>query len=62
MKEYTITIDGGTSKTKVCLWNGEGQIVNVQTRNVGARDCAIQGNTTVWKRAIHQMVLLQSFK
>lgn len=64
MKGYIITIDGGTSKTKMCLWDSQEKLLKTITRPVGARDCAARGDNEIWKEALHSMIgeLLDAFQ
>ena len=55
--QYIVTVDGGTSKTRVYLWSTEGQILAVKEKKIGAKDSATHGTTEVWKHSIHDMIL-----
>lgn len=55
--QYIITVDGGTSKTRVCLWNTDGEILAVKEKNIGAKDSATHGTNELWKKLIHDLLL-----
>ena len=52
MKEYTITIDTGTTNTRVVLWDGARKALAVSKAEVGVRNTAIDGNPARLKAAI----------
>lgn len=55
MTEYMITIDGGTTRTRLCLWKRD-RLVDIVRADVGARTCAVNGDTMIWKQTIHRMM------
>lgn len=55
MTEYMITIDGGTTRTRLCLWKCD-RLVDIVRADVGARTCAVNGDTMIWKQTIHRMM------
>lgn len=44
MKSYILTIDGGTTNTRVCLWNQKHECVDIEKSEIGVRNTAIDGN------------------
>ncbi len=56
MERYCITIDGGTTKTRVCLWKNQKELITVKTKSIGAKSCAVAGNTDIWKKAIREIM------
>ncbi|OLR55950.1 hypothetical protein BHK98_07695 [Hornefia porci] len=55
MAEYMVTIDGGTTRTRLCLWKGE-ELADTVRADVGARTCAVNGDTMIWKQTIRRML------
>ncbi len=56
MGKYCITIDGGTTKTRMCIWENREKLLAVKTEAVGAKSCAVEGNTIIWKKTIRKML------
>lgn len=56
MKNYMITIDGGTTNTRVALWNEKKELIYAAKAEVGVRDAAKEGNSSSLKTAISSMV------
>lgn len=54
MSRYTITIDGGTTNTRCVLWDSNRNKIDVQNRNVGVRNTAIDGNNSKLKNAVKE--------
>ena len=52
MKEYTITVDTGTTNTRVILWNSKRELVGMSKSDVGVRVTAIEGNNLSLKNAV----------
>lgn len=44
MKNYVITIDGGTTNTRCILWDNTNKKMAEERRGVGVRNTAIDGN------------------
>ena len=57
MKEYVITIDGGTTNTRCILWNGKREKVAEAKRAVGVRNTSIDGNNEKLKNAVKECLL-----
>ncbi len=55
--QHIVTVDGGTSKTRVYLWSTDGKILAVKEKNIGAKDSATHGTTEIWKNSIRDMIL-----
>lgn len=55
--QYIVTVDGGTSKTRVYLWSTDGRILATKEKNIGAKDSAAHGSTRAWKNSIRNMLL-----
>ena len=56
MKEYVITIDGGTTNTRCMLWNGQKEMVAEAKRETGVRNTSIDGNNEKLKQAVKECV------
>lgn len=52
MKEYTITVDTGTTNTRVILWNSKREMMGMSKSEVGVRVTAIEGNNESLKKAV----------
>lgn len=52
---YIITIDTGTTNTRVCAWQGESLLAEA-TRPVGVRDTAISGTTGILMKGVSDAV------
>lgn len=52
MKEYTMTVDTGTTNTRVILWNRNREMVGMSKAETGVRNTAIDGNNGKLKEAI----------
>lgn len=57
MKEYVITIDGGTTNTRCILWNGKREKIAEAKRAVGVRNTSIDGNNEKLKNAVKECLL-----
>ena len=44
MKQYIITVDGGTTNTRCILWDENRRRIAQENRPVGVRNTAIDGN------------------
>ncbi len=56
MERYCITIDGGTTKTRICLWKYQKELIAVKEKPIGAKSCAVAGTTDIWKKGIREML------
>lgn len=56
MKAYIITIDCGTTNTRVTLLNKEFGFVGLEKREVGVRNTAIDGNNNCLKQALRECI------
>ena len=54
MKEYTITIDGGTTNTRCILWDSSQKKMDEESRAVGVRNTSIDGNNHKLKKAVKE--------
>lgn len=54
MKDYTITIDGGTTNTRCILWDSKRNRVAEEKREIGVRNTAIDGNNQRLKQAVKE--------
>lgn len=54
MKEYMITIDGGTTNTRCILWDSKKKKIDEEKRAVGVRNTAIDGNNGKLKQAVKE--------
>ena len=54
MREYIITIDGGTTNTRCILWDRNRNKVAEESRQVGVRNTAIDGNNNRLKMAVKE--------
>lgn len=52
---YIITIDTGTTNTRVCAWQGEQQLAET-ARPIGVRDTAITGSTATLMNGVREAV------
>lgn len=52
MKEYTITVDTGTTNTRVCLWNSKRTLIAESKAEVGVRVTAIEGHNGTLKQTV----------
>lgn len=52
MKQYVLTVDGGTTNTRAVLWNASGKSVDVEKVEVGVRNTAIDGDNSRLKQAV----------
>ena len=52
MCAYVITVDTGTTNTRVILWNSSRKIVATSQAKVGVRNTAIEGNNNRLKEAV----------
>lgn len=52
MKEYTITVDTGTTNTRVILWNSKREPVSMSKSEVGVRVTAIEGSNRTLKKTV----------
>lgn len=51
---YSMTIDAGTSNTRVFLWTQDGMLADRAARQIGVRDTAIDGDSHRLKAAIRE--------
>lgn len=56
MKEYIITIDGGTTNTRCILWDGKRNKIAEEKRQVGVRNTSIDGNNEKLKSAVRDCI------
>lgn len=56
MKQYLITIDGGTTNTRAVLWNSESVICATANVQVGVRNTAIDRNNNHLKHEIKKLI------
>lgn len=56
MGRYTVTIDTGTTNTRVFLWDGSRCIVSSSKSGTGVRNTAMDGNNDRLKRAVHDCI------
>ena len=54
MKNYVITIDGGTTNTRCILWDNTNKKMAEERRGVGVRNTAIDGNNQKLKAAVKE--------
>lgn len=52
VRDYTITIDGGTTNTRCILWDSHRKKVGEESRAVGVRNTSIDGNNHALKQAL----------
>ncbi len=52
---YIITIDTGTTNTRVCLWHNE-RAVEIAKRSIGVRNTGIDGHNGQLRAAIHEAI------
>ncbi len=55
MENWIITVDGGTTNTRACLWKGE-TLVSRAGREVGVRCTAVDGNNNRLKEAVRDCI------
>ena len=48
MEHYLITIDSGTTNTRVALWNQKKACVDIYKSEIGVRVTAVEGNNKGW--------------
>lgn len=56
MKEYVITVDGGTTNTRVALWNLKKELLSFEKLEIGAKDTEADGNNIRLKNAVKGMI------
>lgn len=56
MKQYLITIDGGTTNTRVALWNEKKELQFAAKSEVGVKDTAREGSNDKLKKAVKTMI------
>lgn len=56
MKEYIITIDGGTTNTRCILWGSGQRRIDEERRAVGVRNTSIDGNNSRLKQAVRECI------
>lgn len=56
MKQYVITIDGGTTNTRCILWDEDRNRVGEEKRQVGVRNTSIDGNNGKLKQAVKECI------
>lgn len=56
-KTYIITIDGGTTNTRVYLWTKDGKTIDSRRDGTGVRDTAVDGNNQRLKQAVREMLV-----
>ncbi len=56
MKHYLITIDGGTTNTRVYLWDHNGKFICSAHSETGVRDTAIDGNNLKLQKAVKGLI------
>ena len=56
MGNYTITIDTGTTNTRVFLWDETRSMVSSSKSETGVRNTAVDGNNECLKRAVHDCI------
>lgn len=56
MQKYLITIDGGTTNTRVALWNQNRELKLAVKSEIGVKDTAREGNNTKLIRAVKSMI------
>lgn len=56
MKEYIITIDGGTTNTRCILWGSGQRRIDEERRAVGVRNTSIDGNNHKLKQAVRECI------
>ena len=59
MKEYIITIDGGTTNTRCILWGSGQRRIDEERRAVGVRNTSIDGNNHKLKQAVRNSTALK---
>lgn len=52
MKKYVITLDTGTTNTRVMLWDEQNRLISTAKAEVGVRNTAIDGNNQRLKEAV----------
>lgn len=56
MKEYVITVDGGTTNTRVALWSLKKELLSFEKLEIGAKDTEGDGNNIRLKNAVKGML------
>ena len=56
MKQHLVTIDTGTTNTRVGLWTAEGSCLGEAKKEVGVRNTAIDGNNEKLKAAVKECI------
>lgn len=56
MKQYLITVDGGTTNTRVALWDEKKQLLSVVKSGIGVKDSAREGSNEKLKKAVKSMI------
>ncbi len=56
MKEYIITVDGGTTNTRCILWDSGQRRIDEERRAVGVRNTSIDGNNSKLKQAVRECI------
>ena len=56
MKEYIITIDGGTTNTRCILWGSGQRRIDEERRAVGVRNTSIDGSNSKLKQAVRECI------
>lgn len=56
MKDYTITIDCGTTNTRVLLFDGQRQLIHAEKRDIGVRNTAVDGHNGQLKHTIRNCI------
>lgn len=56
MGRYTVTVDTGTTNTRVFLWDENRNIVSLSKSETGVRNTAIDGNKNRLKQAVHDCI------
>lgn len=54
--KYVVTVDGGTTKTRLCVWDLQGNILKTVMYHVGARDSALHSGSKIWKDTVRNMI------
>ena len=54
MKQYIITVDGGTTNTRCILWDENRRRIAQENRPVGVRNTAIDGHNRKLKQAVKE--------
>lgn len=54
MRDYIITVDGGTTNTRCILWDADRRLVREERRQIGVRNTSIDGNNLKLKEAVRE--------